>query len=799
MAGHGRDETTETQARRRKAAFLAGTVLALGAMLPALAAPHAFAQAGEQSISVQAGSLTAALNDLAAQTGLQIIFDASLANGKTTDGVSGTMTPDQALDTLLADTGVTASFAGADQIALATQGPIDPQQGELLNTIYVYGARDATTLDDTSASIGIVNSKAIDYGQIQYLPGALRRLANVEKGATNNTGIVVRGMNFEGFSPAGAPMGSIYVDGILQSRYNSRFGARSLWDAEQVEVYRGPQSTLSGRAATAGAIYLKTKDPTFEQEYVLSTTAGNKNLAGGAFVVNAPLSQEDGIALRIAGSYEQLTTEVDYPTYNVYDNYDDFRTELSANIRAKLLFEPSDLPDTRALFTYAFSKDRPNERLVDPVTGNGNLYLLPTLAEYREIEMHNTGLEVTHDISPALKLTSQTSVSYGLTERESIDNGTSGVANAWYGTYKDTLASQELRLNYEHDRWNWVAGLFGSYEFQDSDLFWRATEFNLAQKSLYARRTANLAAFGEAEYEFIPSWKATLGGRVDYIRETTEEKSKSISIGGGSTTAITNASISEVNVVPKIGLSKEFNEDHVAGFTYSQGFRTGGYYLDQTTGEAVQYDPEYADNYELFYKGKFLNERLRVDANVFYTRYRDQQVESIAPGVGGGTIVSNAASSYSLGFEFEPNFAINENLSVFASVGYLHTEFEDFNHRIYGDLSGESFPEAPEWSVAFGGLYTFDNGFYVGGDAKFVSDYNARFNVAAPLEEIDSHFLVNVQTGIRRNNWEVNAFVENLFDEHYNTTLELQGSGVNPSFAQVGPSRLFGLNLKAKF
>ncbi|KZM52138.1 TonB-dependent receptor [Labrenzia sp. OB1] len=743
--------------------------------------------------------MTGALNELTAQTGLQIIFDANLANGRSTSGVSGTMTANQALDTLLAGTGVTASFAGEDQVALATQGDTSLDEGTLLDPILIYGARDATTLEDTSASIGIVNSEAIDYGQIQYLPGALRRLANVEKGATNNTGIVVRGMNFEGFSPAGAPMGSIYVDGILQSRYNSRFGARSLWDAEQVEVYRGPQSTLSGRAATAGAIYLKTKDPTFEQEYVLSATAGNKNLGGGAFVVNAPVSEEDGIALRIAGSYEQLTTEIDYPTYDVYDNYDDFRTELSANIRAKLLFEPSELPDTRALFSYAFSKDRPNERLVDPATGDGNIYLLPTLAEFREIQTHNTGLEVTHDISPSLRLTSQTGISYGLTERESMDNGTANVANAWYGTYKDTLASQELRLNFDQDRWSWVAGLFGSYEYQDSDLFWRATEFSLQQRSLYNRRTTNLAAFGEAKYEFLPGWKATLGGRVDYIKETTEDTSISTTIGAGSTTTVTGGGINEVNIVPKIGLSKEFNDYHTAGFTYSQGFRTGGYYVDTVNNQSVQYDPEYADNYELFYKGKFLDERLRVDANVFYTRYRDQQVESIAPGIGGGTIVSNAASSYALGFEFEPTFNVNDNLSVFASLGYLHTEFEDFNHRIYGDLTGESFPEAPEWTFAFGGLYTFDNGFYVGGDAKFVSDYNARFNVAAPLEELDSHFLVNMQTGIRRDNWEINAFVENLLDERYFTTLELQGSGVNPTFAQAGPSRLFGLNVKAKF
>ncbi|MGX1309583.1 iron complex outermembrane receptor protein [Amorphus suaedae] len=797
MAGQRQGRTNRTRAGSRKATLLAGTVIAFGSMLPLVSPQEALAQAATQSISVQGGTLTAALNDLAAQTGLQIIFDAGLANGKTTGGVSGTMTPNAALTALLAGTGVRASFAGRDQIALAAQGSAATDH-VTLDPISVYGARDATTLEDTSASIGIVTAEDIDYGQIQYLPGAFRRLANVEKGATNNTGIVVRGMNFEGFSPAGSPMGSIYVDGILQSRYNSRFGARSLWDAEQVEVYRGPQSTLSGRSATAGAIYLKTKDPEFDHAYVLSTTAGNKNLVGADFIVNTPLSQENGIAMRIAGSFEQLTTEIDYPTYDIYENYDDFRTELSGNIRAKLLYEPLG-GDTRALLTYSYSKDRPNERLVDPLTGAGNLYLLPTLAEFREIEVQNTGLEVTHAITPALKLTSQTGLSYGLTERESMDNGTPGVANAWYGTYADTLATQEFRLNYDLDRWSWVAGVFGSYEYQDSDLFWRATEFSLQQESLYDRRTANLAAFGEATYEFLPGWKATLGGRVDYIEETTKETGTSTVIGYGATTTYTNAAISEVNAVPKIGLARQFNENHVAGATYSQGFRTGGYYLDPVTNEPIQYDPEFADNYEVFYKGRFLEDRLRLNSNIFYTRYRDQQVESIAPGIGGGAIVSNAASSYSYGFEFEPTFDVNQNLSVFASVGYLHTEFEDFDHRIYGDLSGESFPEAPEWSVAFGGLYTFNNGFYIGGDAKFVSDYNARFNVAAPLEVMDSHFLLNAQAGIRKANWEINAFAENLLDEEYYTTLELQGSGVNPTFAQAGPSRLFGLNVRVIF
>ncbi|MEJ8476555.1 TonB-dependent receptor [Roseibium algae] len=800
MAKLGRVDTQKMRARMRRCALLASTMLIVNCAMPAVYSSSAFAQSAEHSISIPAGPLTPALNDLAAQTGLQIIFDASLANGKTTQGVRGTVTPDEALNTLLANTGVSASFAGNDQVALESEDGIASTGNDtVLDTIYVYGARDAKTLEDTSASVGVVTSDDIEYGQMQYLPQALRRLANVEKGGTQNTGIVIRGMNFEGFSPAGAPMGSIYVDGILQSRYNSRFGARSLWDAEQVEVYRGPQSTLSGRAATAGAVYVKTKDPTFEKEMMASATVGNKNLAGGAFVINAPLSESDGLALRVAGSYEQKTVELDYPSYQDYANYDDFRTELSGTFRAKLLFAPDELPDTSTLFTYSYSKDRPNERLADPGPGTpGDFYLFPTFAEYREIEVHNVGLEVTHDISPALVFTSQTSLSHGITGRQSVDDGTENYINAFHGTYKDTLFSQELRLNYDLGQWSAIAGLYGSYEYQDSDFFARLTQWGIEQEQLYYRRTTNLAAFGEATYEFVPSWKITLGGRVDYLKEKTNESDATYGIGSTPPSpTLSGGDTNEFNIVPKIGISKQINIDHVAGFTFSQGFRTGGYYTDPFTSESKSYEAEYANNYELFYKGKFLDERLRLNANVFFTQYADQQVEtSVVQGTTRGTIVNNAASSYAMGFEIEPTFAVNRNLSVFTSIGYLHTEFDKFDHNTYGDLTGEAFPEAPEWTVAFGGLYTFDNGVYIGGDAKFISDYNSKFSTNAPLDRIDSRFLVNAQAGIKRDNWEINAFAENLLDEEYFTMTELDGS---PAFGQVGTSRLFGLNFKAKF
>lgn len=109
---------TDNNWRSRRLALLAGTMLVLPWTMPAAAQTASPAQTVGQSISISAGPLTPALNSLAAQAGLQILYDASLAQGRTTRGVRGTLTPDQALDAVLAGTGLSARFAGTNQVVL---------------------------------------------------------------------------------------------------------------------------------------------------------------------------------------------------------------------------------------------------------------------------------------------------------------------------------------------------------------------------------------------------------------------------------------------------------------------------------------------------------------------------------------------------------------------------------------------------------------------------------------------------------------------------------------------------------
>lgn len=671
----------------------------------------------------------------------------------------------------------------------------DPFVVNLDEILILYGSKETNTLSDSSSSVAVTTAEDIESYQIYNFRDAFRTHANIMDADWNDAGFIIRGVNSEGLTPGGGPLASVYIDGVEQTVNGVRRGARGLWDVEQMEIYRGPQSTLSGRAALAGAVYIKTKDPVYERQAELSGTYGNNNLIGTSVMFNLPIIDNE-LAFRFAASFEESENDINYPDYSGFDRYEDFIHDTYYNIRGKLLYEPGIIPGLRSLFSYSFSHDSPT---LDDIAGPGLSYdwndrrgdfNLPAYTEDRSNDVHNVGFENTYDFNDMLRLTSLSGFTHSLVDRSSVNEGTLGETDVTSGDQEGWLATQELRLNYTGDRWDWVGGLYASYEDHKAEFNRVVTAYGREEESRSTRQTANFAIFGEATYEFIPTWYVTAGGRADYTtQDTTEyfERNSSVTEHEGS--------FEEFNLIPKLGLSKDLAETQTVGVTYSQGFRTGGSGIDRdpVEGGIYTYDPETASTYEFFYKGRFLDERLILNANVFYTEYNDQQVEILTSSSPYATRVVNAASSESYGFEIEPHFDVSENLSVFASVGYVHTEFKEFDGAL-GDLSGFPFPEAPEWSVAFGGHYRFANGFYVGGDVKYTSSYLSSLGqVVFPLDYIDARVLVNAQAGYKTENWEINFFAENLLDETYFTHIDSDYAGT------LGDRRSYGVNVKAKF
>ena len=105
------------------------TLLA-AALSTAMASPGALAQAAAatQSFHIASGPLGAALNQFTGQSGLQVLYDPSLVQGRTASGYDGAASPRAVLDVLLKGTGLTYQFTDAGTVVIKQGPPKSPRR-----------------------------------------------------------------------------------------------------------------------------------------------------------------------------------------------------------------------------------------------------------------------------------------------------------------------------------------------------------------------------------------------------------------------------------------------------------------------------------------------------------------------------------------------------------------------------------------------------------------------------------------------------------------------------------------------
>lgn len=244
---------------------LFASLLMSGTVLSAFIATPATAQAAPQAVAVNipAGGLANSLNRLAVQTGLQIAFDASVASGLSTSGVKGTMTPAQALATLLRNTDIDYRFTGDRTVRLeretgASNAAVPVNDGSLqLETITV---RNITGVDfaELDPRVSQITSEQLQQAQASTIPELVKKTPGVSMlGGVRTEGqsIAIRGFsrqtdvrilldgapkNFEKYD-----QGTIFVEPELLKR---------------VEIEKGATTVRYGNGGFGGTIRLESKD-----------------------------------------------------------------------------------------------------------------------------------------------------------------------------------------------------------------------------------------------------------------------------------------------------------------------------------------------------------------------------------------------------------------------------------------------------------------------------------------------------------------------------------------------------------
>ncbi len=513
---------------------------------------------------------------------------------------------------------------------------LTPDVAELAPVV-VTGEKVQRAQAATYSSVSVLGAEAVGNAGLNDLEDAFRLAANVRDADFIDSGFLIRGINSEGVAgPSGNPLATVYVDGVAQTQNGARRGALGMWDVEQVEIWKGPQSTLSGRNALAGKIELQTKDPTMTWEAAAQGEYGNRSRNQQAAMLSGPVV-DDKLAFRISAERRHADGEVDYPLYDGFERLGERAEDDYRQVRGKLLYLPAGAGGLRALLTLSSSYDSPAYADVDGPSADPSaaedvsgaveyhdrvwgLQSLPVFTEARSTQSDQASLALSLPLSPAWTLHSTSTLLNTVTNRGSVDLSSTGEID-------EVERSQELRAVYDGSTLELVAGAYALDGDFNDDRDQRRSFEDFRRQTRRDGSFTNLAGFGEARVTVLPGLTLIGGARYDWEMQDFSTVNRQFDVA---TDTLRSESSSGTEAtfgafLPKAGVAYAFSPAASVAFTVQRAYRAGGSAINGLTDEPYDYDPEQAWNYELSLQGQAM-ERLRYGLNLFYLDWRDQQV-----------------------------------------------------------------------------------------------------------------------------------------------------------------------------
>ncbi|NND67740.1 MAG: TonB-dependent receptor, partial [Halioglobus sp.] len=611
----------------------------------------------------------------------------------------------------------------------------DPKKME---EIIIFGTKLGLTVQDSDVSVEVFDAMRLEREAIFDLDDVLLRSPNVAISG-DTTSMTIRGINRNGASGGGQGVTSnVYVDGAPAASAALQFGVESVWDVAQVEVLRGPQSTVQGRNALAGSVVISTADPTHEWEIKSRLRAAQYNTEQYALAVSGPIVK-DQLAFRIAVDKQSTDGFIDNVASgrSLDQDYADTLT-----VRSKLLIEPNVLPGLRIELIYEDTDSElgnsssrvsasvpvtdPAFRDYDPTEGN-------TFADYSQnsIDVQRSIADIAYSLTDNLQLNGL--FTYEEVQRDNLLGNLKDLSlfpNNGFNDDSVETFSAELSIQFNYDRLTGRVGTY-YYESEDSLLFDVSAPFfdaipngipgislDPADSQIIARvtdgtQTDNYAFYAQFRYELSDSWTLAAGLRYDHEEfETTglqnlleiEPSSCLITVPGnlvgmpGSpglslacTAVLPSDEVSPPQAesysawLPRASITYHHSEDISIFLSVQRGYRAGGTYVQSTILDGIpvtlqeSYDPEYLTNFELGLRTYYPDHALTINGSVFYSTLEDQQIS--LPGPTGNSLdvfTANVGETEIYGLELSSSYAATDSLNIYASLGLLHAEFTEF-------------------------------------------------------------------------------------------------------------------------
>ncbi|MGE4452227.1 TonB-dependent receptor [Castellaniella sp.] len=624
--------------------------------------------------------------------------------------------------------------------------PSETQQTVGLPPIIVHAQKQDEDLLTVPAAIAVVDGETLaEEGaqSLEALTGMVSGLSFQPMGQSGLMPPVIRGMNANvtSFSSSTA----LIVDGVPTLR--GQGFEDPLLGVEQVEVLKGPQSTLYGRNAEAGVINITTRKPGNEPYAFISAEAGNHERRALRFDLSHPLVQ-DQLFLGVAGSFSRQDGFLENTWLDQKDG-----GQLRRSGRFALRWTPGARTDAILRYTQNEYRDQ------------ASLWGSPSSSERGEVRSGTEGwnrstartwsLDVTHRFDSGIRLRSTTARNTYVDDLQQDTDFQPADMMHIGRRHEFTTLSQELRLEGgEAGRTRWLAGLYLDDDRQDLS-FSQKTPLALTLTSgIQKQRTS--ALFTHWTIPLSGPWALVAGGRLEQTRIRFDMP------------GVDRQSRTYTQFSPKLALQYAVNPRTSLYASLSEGYRAGGFNAFSPAAYR-EYDPEKVWALELGAKGAALDDTLRYGAALYAMDIRQMQVQQMV--TPGQVFITNAATGRSIGAEFDIDYRLAPGWNLQAGLALNRSTFREFQDGT-NNYDGNDNSFSPRVSGYAGLRYQDTRGWYaqarLHGASKVYLD-------AANEYTRNGFGVLDLSAGYMLKNVDLTVYVNNVADRHYDAVGFLNG------------------------
>lgn len=733
--------------------------------------------------------------------------------------------------------GVMAAARAADQTGRSGDPAVADTTAEndtSLQEIIVTAQKRSQRLLDVPDSISVLSAEAILDRTVTQLSDLSTSVPNVYfRNSSTFPSITIRGISSESGLDAGIPPATgVYVDEVYQGRDAAQnFPVDGI---ERIEVLRGPQGTLYGKNTIGGALNITTQRPTSEFRASGDLLTGNLGLNQESLTVSGPLIADKVLA--IATVFQRHRDGYIHNTFTDSDLNGD--SEFGG--RTRILINASDNLPIELAADYLHQKSSDAELTTafefDPTTLPAPLNTLQ-VPDFRKRQIAVDGPyysnRTVYGVSgrfdydfQSVKLTSISAYRhYDSAHAEDFDGTPVNLIDESTRENSDSF-SQEARLtSTTSGPLKWIVGAYYYYEhvvapqtatlgklfpvFLSNGLSGPLTADESSQQ-LGSITENSIAGFASVTYDLTN--QLTLSPGLRYTNENkTLHYSQTPPPGSFSemfffpTIMPLQERLTEGAPTGDISLSYKFTDYQVGYVKYSRGYKAGGFQSDFLSAyipgvSSLAFHPEYLDNYEAGFKGAWLNNRMSLDASIFYNKYTNKQ--EVVDDPAGTSLVTNAARATTYGAEFELNGRPLPGLELSGTLGLLHTRYDSFVSFL-GDLTGNQLTGATPLQGSVAAQYKRPIAVSFSGMARLEAVHSSSVywdNVNSPELRQRPWTELTARIGIETDKWGLYLWGKNLTDTFVLSRGTIILNGIQPVVERaVNLPRTFGAEMRVKY